>query len=303
MIQLKRPDPAAIGPIAVVMGGTSAEREISLQSGRAVLAALQRQGFRAQAFDPSQELVENLRDYSCAFLVLHGRGGEDGVMQGVLEHLGVPYTGSGVLGSALAMDKWRCKRLWQGCGLPTPPGYLLSEPDQSCHIGLPVIVKPAREGSSLGMTRVTSPAQLDSAWRQAAQYDHQVLVEKWVTGTEYTVALLGARVLPSIRLETAREFFDFAAKYEDPGTGHYCPSGLGEDAEQELGELCQKAFETLGASGWGRVDVLFDEAGKWWLIEVNTIPGMTDHSLVPIAAAQAGISFDELVVGILGEAL
>ncbi|MCG5529567.1 D-alanine--D-alanine ligase [Halorhodospira halochloris] len=303
MSGLKLPCPADVGPVAVLMGGDSAEREISLQSGKAVLAALQRQGFAAQGFDPRDEQIETLRDYSCAFIVLHGRGGEDGVIQGALESLGVPYTGSGLLGSALAMDKWRCKRLWQGCALPSPAGQLMASADQPCHIDLPVIVKPAHEGSSIGMTKVVDINQLAPAWHEAAKYDQQVLVEQWINGTEYTVALLGDRALPSIRLETSHEFFDFTAKYEDPTTGHFCPSGLDEEAEHELGEMCQKAFAALGCNGWGRVDVLRDEDGKWWLLEVNTIPGMTDHSLVPIAAAQAGIGFDELVVAILGEAL
>jgi D-alanine-D-alanine ligase len=285
------------------MGGDSAEREISLQSGDAVLGALRRQGVTAQPFDPCAEPVERLRDYSCAFIVLHGRGGEDGVIQGALDHLGVAYTGSGVLGSALAMDKWRGKCLWRGYGLPTPPGQLMAGPNQPCEIDFPVIVKPAHEGSSIGMSRVTRPDQLADAWRLAAQYDRQVLVEQWISGTEYTVALLGNRVLPSICLETSREFFDFTAKYEDSSTGHRCPSGLDEAAERDLGELCREAFAALGASSWGRVDVMRDANGQWWLLEVNTVPGMTDHSLVPIAAAQAGMGFDELVVRILEEAL
>lgn len=299
----RRLDPRRVGRVAVLMGGDSAEREISLRSGAAVLAALQRQGFVAEGVDPRETPIERLRDYSCAFVVLHGRGGEDGVIQGALEQLGVAYTGSGVLGSAIAMDKWRCKRLWQGCGLPTPPAQLLTNANQPCQLDWPVMVKPAHEGSSLGMTRVTDSTQLGSAWRHAAQYDGQVIAEQWIDGDEYTVALLGGSQLPSIRLETAHEFFDYTAKYADKSTAHHCPSGLDRVAEQELGELCRQAFETIGASGWGRVDVLRDGEGKCWLLEVNTIPGMTDHSLVPIAAAQAWIGFDELVVRILEETL
>ncbi|MBK1735607.1 D-alanine--D-alanine ligase [Halorhodospira abdelmalekii] len=287
------------GPIAVLLGGASAEREISLRSGAAVLAALQRRGYAAVAFDPQEQPLERLRGYACAFIAMHGRGGEDGTLQGALEQFGVPYTGSGVLGSALAMDKYRCKRLWQGCGLPTPAGQLLTDPDEPCALPFPVIVKPAHEGSSLGMTRVEQPAALPAAWRTAAAYDRQVLVEQWISGEEYTVALLGERALPSIRLETSHDFFDFDAKYRATDTKHHCPSGLDAAAEAELATLAREAFYALGARGWGRVDVMRDSAGGWWLLEVNTIPGMTDHSLVPIAAAQAGIGFDELVEHIL----
>ncbi|MCG5541508.1 MULTISPECIES: D-alanine--D-alanine ligase [unclassified Halorhodospira] len=299
------PDPQRVGRVAVLMGGTSAERDISLRSGGAVLAALQRRGYDAEAYDPRDRALEGLRGYDVVFIALHGRGGEDGTVQGLLELLGVPYTGSGVLGSALGMDKWRCKRLWQGSGLPTPAGQLLTSESPVLAEGLayPVIVKPVREGSSLGMTRVDGPAQLAEAYRAAAAYDDAVLAEQWVEGEEYTVALLGDRALPSIRLETSHAFFDYAAKYQADDTGHHCPSGLGADEEAELGALCREAFSASGGNGWGRVDVMRDADGRWWLLEVNTIPGMTDHSLVPIAAAQAGIGFDELVARILGEAL
>ena len=297
--------PQRAGRVAVLMGGTSAERAISLRSGSAVLGALLRAGVRAEAFDPAEQALDGLRAFDAAFIALHGRGGEDGTVQGVLELLGVPYTGTGVLGSALAMDKWRCKRLWQGYGLPTPGGCLLGPDtaDVGGTLGYPVIVKPAREGSSLGMARVDGPDGLAAAYHEAAAYDATVLAEQWITGTEYTVALLGDRPLPSIRLETSRTFFDFEAKYEAEDTGHHCPSGLGEAEEAELGELCRRAFEAAGGAGWGRVDVMRDADGGWHLLEVNTIPGMTDHSLVPISAAAAGIGFDELVLRILAEAL
>ncbi len=299
------PEPQRVGRVAVLMGGSSAERAISLRSGGAVLAALQRRGYDAEAYDPRDRALEGLRGYDLVFIALHGRGGEDGTVQGLLDLLGVPYTGSGVLGSALGMDKWRCKRLWQGCGLPTPAGQLLGAETTALAAGMtyPVIVKPAREGSSLGMTRVDSPEQLAGAYRAAAAYDETVLAEQWIEGEEYTVALLGDHVLPSIRLETSHAFFDYAAKYEAEDTGHHCPSGLGAEEEAALGALCREAFVASGGSGWGRVDVMRDGAGQWWLLEVNTIPGMTDHSLVPMAAAQAGIGFDELVARILGEAL
>ncbi|MFP4648336.1 MAG: D-alanine--D-alanine ligase [Halorhodospira sp.] len=299
------PSSRQAGRIAVLMGGTSAEREISLRSGGAVLAALQRGGYDAEAFDPRDRALEALRGYDVVFIALHGRGGEDGTVQGLLDLLGMPYTGSGVLGSALGMDKWRCKRLWQGSGLPTPAGCLLgaATEDPGELLGWPLIVKPAREGSSLGMTRVTRSQGMAAAYREAAIYDDAVLAEQWIEGEEYTLAVLGERALPSIRLETSHAFFDYAAKYESEDTGHHCPSGLSEAEEAEVGDLCLRAFRAVGGRGWGRVDVIRDAAGAWWLLEVNTIPGMTDHSLVPRAAAHAGMSFDELVARILGEAL
>ncbi len=293
------------GRVAVLMGGASAERDISLRSGEAVLGALQRGGYQAEAFDPRDRALEGLRGYDAAFIALHGRGGEDGTVQGLLDLLGVPYTGSGVLGSALGMDKWRCKRLWQGYGLPTPRGRLLGPEvaDVADTLGYPVIVKPVREGSSLGMARADGPEQLAAAYRAAAVYDTDILAEQWVEGEEYTVALLGDWALPSIRLETSHAFFDYAAKYQAHDTGHHCPSGLGAAEEADLSTLCREAFQAVGGHGWGRVDAMRDAGGAWWLLEVNTIPGLTGHSLVPIAAAQAGIGFDELVARILEEAL
>lgn len=295
-----------VGRVAVLYGGHSAERSISLKSGNAVCDALLREGFDATRFDPAAEPVEGLRDYDVAFIALHGRGGEDGTIQGVLEHLGVRYTGSGVLGSALAMDKWRSKQIWLGEGLPTPAARRL--PDRETaeraarEMAFPLIVKPAREGSSIGMTRVDRADELSAAWEAAAAYDQAVIAERWVEGSEYTVALLGDRVFPSIRLETPRTFYDFDAKYQSGDTRYHCPSGLSAAEEEQLGELAREAFEAVGASGWGRVDLMRGIDGAWWLLEVNTIPGMTDHSLVPKSAAVANVGFDELVRRILLEA-
>lgn len=299
----------ALGRVAVVFGGDSAERPISLKSGRAVLAGLQRAGVDAHGVDPSESglmpFIEGRFDR--AWLALHGRGGEDGSIQGALASLGVPYTGSGVLGSALAMDKWRSKQLWRGAGLPTAAFARVtaaSELADAVHeVGFPMIVKPAREGSSIGMSRVHDERELEQAWRTAADYDAAVLLERWIHGQEYTAAILDGRVLPVIRLETPREFYDYAAKYEAGTTGYHCPCGLEESRERELGELCLKAFDDLGASGWGRVDFMLDDAGQPWFLEVNTIPGMTDYSLVPMAAAADGIGFDELVLRILETSL
>lgn len=292
------------GKVAVLMGGWSAERKISLQSGAAVLGALQRQGVDAHGIDVGRSILDELQRgrFDRAFIMLHGRGGEDGVIQGALEVLGLPYTGSGVLGSALGMDKLRCKRLWQGTGLPTPDFQLLDgSPDESAleHLGIPLIVKPAREGSSLGMTKVERSERLKDAWAQAYAFDKVVFAERWIHGTEYTVAILGSVVLPVIALETPHAFYDYQAKYQARSTRYICPCGLSEPEEQALQRLALDAFDAIGACGWGRVDMIVDAAANPWLIEVNTIPGMTDHSLVPMAARQAGIDFDELVLRIL----
>ncbi|HIC82300.1 MAG TPA: D-alanine--D-alanine ligase, partial [Kiloniellaceae bacterium] len=239
-----------------------------------------------------------------AFVMLHGRGGEDGVVQGALEMLGIPYTGSGVLGSALGMDKYRTKLLWQGLGLPTP-GFVLmrgeTEMAAAEALGFPLMIKPAHEGSSIGMSRVDEAVQLAQAYRAAAAHDPMVLAERWIAGPEYTAAILGDEALPLIRLETPREFYDYTAKYEADNTQYHCPSGLDQAEEARLRELALEAFRAVGASGWGRVDLLMDEAGTPYLIEVNTVPGMTDHSLVPMAAKNAGIGFEDLVVRILEE--
>jgi len=298
-------DPKAFGKVAVLMGGRSAEREISLKSGAAVLAALLEKGVDAHEVDVSDNVLMELQagEYNRAFIILHGRGGEDGVMQGALETIGMPYTGSGVLGSALGMDKLRCKQLWQGLGMPTPP-YAVAHEDSDFErivdeLGLPLMVKPAREGSSIGMTKVSDPAQLAHAVRQAATLDDSVLVEAWITGPEYTVAVLDGVALPAIRLETPRDFYDFKAKYEANDTRYHCPCGLDEAREAELQKIALAAFEQVSAGGWGRVDLMADEVGKFYLLEVNTVPGMTDHSLVPMAAREAGLAFADLVWRIL----
>ncbi len=298
-------DPAAFGKVAVLMGGTAAERDISLKSGAAVLAALQRRGVAAQAVDGGPGVLEQLQagGFDRAFVVLHGRGGEDGVIQGGLEVLGLPYTGSGVLASALSMDKLRSKQLWQGAGLPTPPYVLLREEadlqQAVAALGLPLMVKPVHEGSSLGMTRVQRSEALAEAWARARALDPEVLAERWVEGEEYTVAILEDRALPAIRIETTRPFYDYTAKYEAGDTRFHCPCGLPPAREAELQALALAAFRVLGCRGWGRVDLLADSEGRFWLIEVNTVPGMTDHSLVPRAARAAGIEFDDLVWRIL----
>ena len=300
---------AQFGKVAVLMGGASAERDISLQSGNAVLQALIDSGVDAHAFDPSEQNVCALLEleYDHAFVVLHGRGGEDGVIQGALESIDLPYTGSGVAGCALSMDKLTCKRLWSGMGLPTPPFRVLNEStnwqEVINHLGLPLMVKPVHEGSSLGMTQVNEADMLAVAWEKAAAYDPVVIAEQWIDGAEYTAAILGNEVLPLIRLETPREFYDYAAKYEQDDTSYICPCGLSDVAETQCGQLALAAFESVSASGWGRVDFMMDKQGKSWLIEVNTVPGMTGHSLVPMAARAAGMDFPSLVLAILEESL
>lgn len=293
---------AELGRVAVLAGGDSAERSISLNSGRAVHQGLRNLGTLAEFVDPVETSVSKLADFNAVWIVLHGRGGEDGVIQGVLDHLSVPYSGSGVLASALGMDKVRSKWLWQGAGLPTPDFYIAGR-DEERELGWPRIVKPAREGSSIGMRRVDTQAELNDAVVEAGRYDDDVLVEQWVTGDEYTVSVLDGQALPAIRLETPNSFYDFEAKYESDSTLYHCPCGLSEAHETELADLALRAFAALGASGWGRVDAMRDEQGHFQLLEVNTIPGMTDHSLVPMAAHAAGITFDELTGRILLTAL
>ncbi|HHH43899.1 MAG TPA: D-alanine--D-alanine ligase [Gammaproteobacteria bacterium] len=294
------------GKVAVLMGGRSAEREISLQSGTAVLNALQQRGVDAQAVDTGdRDFVRQLSEgaFARAFNALHGRGGEDGVVQGLLQGLGIPCTGSGVLGSALAMDKLRTKQLWEGVNLPTPAFVLLRD-DTDLHaaveqLGFPMMLKPSHEGSSIGMTRVEHEGDLQQAWQLAGQYDREVLAERWVEGAEYTTAIVDDTLLPLIRLETPRVFYDYEAKYEADSTCYHCPCGLPPEQEAALQHLSKQAFDAVGASGWGRVDLFVDSSDHPWLIEVNTVPGMTDHSLVPMAAAEFGWSFDELVWRIL----
>jgi len=298
-------DPAQFGKVAVLMGGMSAEREVSLKSGTAVLMALTAKHVDAHGIDVDTNVMSVLAagHFDRVFLALHGRGGEDGTIQGALELLGLPYTGSGVMASALAMDKLRTKYLWMGQGLPTP-GYctLTSDSDFAAVVqkyGLPLMVKPAHEGSSIGMAKVTQADQLESAYLNAAKYDSEVFVEQWITGKEYTVAILGDIALPLIRLETPNAFYDYDAKYVANTTGYHIPCGLDATEEKKLQDLALKAFQSIGAHGWGRVDVLCDAKGNPYLIELNTIPGLTDHSLVPMAAKAAGIDFDELMIRIL----
>lgn len=295
------------GRVAVLFGGTSAEREISLKSGQAVLQALQQAGVNAEAFDPAEQDIGSIKAYDRAFIVLHGRGGEDGTMQGALELLGVPYTGSGVLASALGMDKTRTKQLWLGCGLPTPAYARLTANTDFCQViadlGLPLMVKPAHEGSSIGMRKVERAEDLQPAYEFAAQYDSEIIAEKWVTGKEYTIVILGNKALPIIRLQPHQShgFYDFEAKYNANDTQYLCPCGLSDEDEQALQALALRAFDMVGATGWGRIDAMRDEQGNFWLLEVNTVPGMTDHSLVPMAAKAAGLSFEQLVLTILAQ--
>jgi D-alanine-D-alanine ligase len=293
------------GKVAVLLGGRSAEREVSLKSGSLVLNALRERGVDAHAFDPAERGIEDLIEggFARAFIALHGRFGEDGTLQGALEWLGLPYTGSGVLGSALAMDKLRTKLLWQASDIPTPPWELLAADADfkavSARLGLPLMVKPVNEGSSIGMTKVRAAGHLEEAFALAVNYDRAVIAEKFIEGTELTAGILGEQALPLIRLETPREFYDYEAKYVADDTRYLVPCGLPPEREREIQALCLKAFRALGCSGWGRVDLMLDRAGEPWLLEVNTAPGMTDHSLVPMAARAAGISYEDLCLRIL----
>lgn len=302
-------EPQDFGKVAVLMGGQSAERDISLESGNAVTTALCNAGVDAHAIDFDKKSFARLiaGDFERVFIALHGRGGEDGTIQGALESIGLPYTGSGVLGSALAMDKIRSKSLWRDVGLKTPAAVELSatsEWDKIVEqIGLPAMVKPVREGSSIGASKVTDIKDLSAAWLQANQFDGRVMAESWIEGDEYTVPILNNVVLPVIKLETSRDFYDYKAKYEDNDTKYICPCGLDDTFEKNLGELSLKACHRLDVSGWARVDIMVDDANQAWLIEVNTVPGMTSHSLVPMGAKQAGISFEQLVVQILATSL
>lgn len=298
--------PEAFGKVAVLMGGRSAERTISLKSGDAVLQALQQRGVNAVAVDAgADDFLQQLRGggFDRAFNALHGRGGEDGVVQGLLESLNMPYTGSGVLGSALSMDKLRTKQLWEGVGLPTPAFVVLNDEldleQASAQLGFPLMLKPVHEGSSIGMAKVGEKAALRRAWQDAVRYDDEVIAERWIQGTELTAAIVGEEMLPLIRLETPREFYDYEAKYQADSTRYHCPCGLPADEEARLQDLAKQAFLSVGASGWGRVDLFLDAAHHAWLIEVNTVPGMTDHSLVPMAARQFGWEMPELVWRIL----
>ncbi len=297
------------GRVAVLMGGFSSERDVSLNSGQAVLEALCRQGVDAVAVDPKAQGLQPLfeRRFDRVFIVLHGRGGEDGTMQGFLETLELPYTGSGVMASAIGMDKLRTKLIWQSAGLPTPNFRILrqAELNQALldDIGPAVMVKPAHEGSSIGMCRADSLEQLRDALTEAQRYDDLVFAEQWIEGQEYTISILNGQALPVIGLKTDRAFYDYDAKYIRNDTRYLLPSGLGAEEEKQLQALALKAFDFVGCRGWGRVDVMRDAQGRFWLLEVNTVPGMTDHSLVPMAAKAAGIDFESLVVQILEQTL
>lgn len=302
-------DPKAFGRVAVLFGGKSAERAVSLKSGAAVLAALQAAGVDAFGIDVGDDFLQRLsaEKIDRAFIVLHGRGGEDGSMQGLLECAGIPYTGSGILASALAMDKLRTKRVWLSLGLPTPNhAVLASEADcraAAAELGFPLIVKPAHEGSSIGMAKVADVDALVKAWKDASKYDSQVLVEQWIAGPEFTVAMLRGQVLPPIGLGTPHTFYDYDAKYLANDTQYRIPCGLSAEKEAELKELTARACEAVGTQGWARADVMQDASGQFWLLEVNTVPGMTDHSLVPMAARAAGLDFQQLVLAILADSV
>jgi D-alanine-D-alanine ligase len=289
-----------------MFGGVSAEREVSLRSGNAVLKALQDAGVDAVAFDPQTQSLAELGSIGVqrVFIVLHGRGGEDGTMQGALQQLGLPYTGSGVLGSALAMDKIRCKWLFQAQQLPTAPFAVVHSNDTDfagllATLGGKVMVKPANEGSSIGMSAAGTAAELEQAIRAALKYDSEILVERWIDGREFTVAILNGQVLPVVEMRTPRAFYDYEAKYQANSTEYLCPAPLSAEQTAAMQDTALKAFNAVGASGWGRVDIMLDQSGQHFLLEVNTVPGMTEKSLVPMAAKAAGMSFGQLVLAIL----
>lgn len=294
------------GKVAVLLGGRSGEREVSLKSGKAVLAALQRTGVDAHAFDTAERPLHDLESFARVFIALHGRYGEDGTIQGALELMNIPYTGSGVMASALGMDKWRTKLLWRAAGIATPDFELVTANSDFAAIerklGLPLFVKPANEGSSIGISKVKQANGLQAAYELAAKSDPLVIAESFVGGGEYTVAILGDTALPIIRIVPTNEFYDYEAKYLRDDTQYLCPCDLSEKQENQIRAEALQAFKVVGGSGWGRVDFLMDEAGTHYFIEVNTSPGMTDHSLVPMAAKVAGISFDALVIKILEQA-
>ena len=297
------------GKVAVLLGGKSAERQVSLNSGQSVLDALLRSGVNAEAFDPLTRPVTELTAYDRAFIVLHGRGGEDGQIQGVLDWLNIPYTGTRVQGSAIGMDKVKTKQIWQGSELPTAPYRLITADTNFKEVidklGLPLIIKPVHEGSSIGMSKVEKAEEFATALSKATTHDSIVMAEQWITGSEYTVVILNGEALPVIRLEPPKDvaFYDYEAKYKRNDTQYGIPSGLSDADEKHLKELALRAFQVVGASGWGRIDAMRDEQGNFWLLEVNTVPGMTDHSLVPKAAQAIGLNFDQLCLTILEQTL
>lgn len=293
------------GKVALLYGGTSAEREVSLRSGNAVLEALRAQHVNVEPIDVGADVLDRLRQgkFDRVFIALHGKGGEDGTLQGALQMMGLPYTGSGVLGSSIGMDKLRTKLLWLGAGIPTPRFAVLDAGFRTdevvAQLGLPMIVKPSGEGSSIGMSKVERAEQLLPAWELARQHDALVFAESWITGKEYTAAILWDDVLPMIRLETPRQFYDYQAKYKSNDTQYICPCGLDVAEEKRIAAVALKAFQSLNCSGWGRIDIMCDAQAQPWLLEVNTVPGMTDHSLVPMAARASGLSFEQLVWRVL----
>ena len=297
------------GHVAVLYGGLSAEREVSLKSGQEIYQALIKEGVDVSLIDVGKNIVQQLQDtkpIDIAFIALHGRGGEDGTLQALLEFMEIPYTGSGVMASAFAMDKYRSKLLWQGLGLPTPVFQLFQKSQQTTElspkVAFPCVLKPAKEGSSIGITKVNTAEDFSAALATAMQFDDDVLAEPWITGAEFTVAILNERALPPIELKTDRTFYDYEAKYIASDTQYICPCNLSSRKQHELKKLALEAFESLGCKGWGRVDVMQDQAGDFWVLEVNTVPGMTDHSLVPMAAKEDGYSFSKLVLEILATA-
>ncbi len=295
-----------LGKVAVFYGGTSAERDVSLESGQAVINALTRTGVDVVPVLVDKNTLREFDPGCCdrVFIALHGRGGEDGSLQGYLELIGLPYTGSNVLASSLAMDKIKTKQVWLACGLPTPDSEVLTAQNLSDvyrQLGPTICVKPVHEGSSIGVQKVTSEHALENAFQSACEYDQQVMAEKWVEGAEFTVGVLGGEALPVIGLKTQNVFYDYEAKYQSDDTQYHLPSGLSAEQEAEMQSLALRAFEAVGCEGWGRVDVMQDADGRNWLLEVNTVPGMTSHSLVPMAADHAGCSFDDLVLRILAQ--
>ena len=295
----------SLGKVVVLMGGESSEREISLKSGTAIFNALQKENVQVEAIDVDKNIFEKLHsgNFARAFIALHGPLGEDGCIQGGLEVLGIPYSGSGVMASSICMNKLMTKQLWQGCGIPTPKYQVLNDNTNEEHLisqlGLPMIFKPISQGSSIGMTKVCEKSDIAAAWANARKFEETVIAEQWITGKEYTVAILHGKALPVIRLETPNTFYDYDAKYQANDTQYHCPCGLTEELEKKIQTLALQAFNVTEASGWGRVDVMVDEQQQPWFLEINTVPGMTDHSLLPMAAKAEGISFNELVIKIL----